>query len=413
MGAPGRTMAPTAGRAAPATLVAAAVAWAAVLASLPAGAQSGEALGVTPARIAIPDAQAGEMYVRSVTLQHQFDSQGTIRVEADGPEAAWVTTDPASPFTMPARTNRVVTVTLSVPDNASPGGHDTTLRFVREAGPPSGGGTAVEVSAGVHLDLTVGGEPVERLTYLSARVEDAEQGDPVRAFVLARNDGNVRATAQALGQVLPFTADSPVLANATGSLALVPGEQGEVPLSFQAALEPGQYRARLTAAGFNETLPFKVSKPGQLAPDGTLRAILHVPRATAGRPVDVALWFENTGNVTIASAVAHVEFRRDGPDGKLLEALDSVPQAVLPGTSVNLTVTWTPPGPGTYTLVGTVGYDGFETLPNENLLNVDPAPAPFPWWFVVLVGAALLAVAGAWAWRRRRDRKARGRPPPR
>lgn len=371
-------------------------------------AQSGEALGVAPDRVAILDAQAGETYVRGVTLQHQFDSQGTIRVEVDGPESAWVTTDPASPFTMPARTNRAIAVTVAIPGNASPGGHNTTLRFVREAQQqPSGTGNAVEVSAGVHLDLTVGGDAVERVTYLDARVEDAAQGDPVHAFVRARNDGNVRSTAQASGQVLPFGADSPILANATGSLVLLPGEEGEVPLAFTAALEPAQYRARLAAQGFNATLPFKVAARGQVAPDGVLRAITHVPRATAGHPLDVALWFQNTGNVSIASAVAHVEVRRGGPDGEVLTRLESDASALEAGGNANLTVTWSPPETGTYTLVGHVTYDGYETLPDVDRLTAAPGGAPFPWWFVILVAIAASAVLASWAWRKRKDRQKR------
>jgi hypothetical protein len=373
-------------------------------------AQSGEALGVAPDRLTIADTQAGETYIRSVALQHQFDSQGTIRVEVDGPESAWVTTDPASPFTMPARTNRAIAVTLAIPGNASPGGHNTTLRFVREAQQqPSGTGNAVEVSAGIHLDLTVGGEPVERIAYLDARVEDAAQGDPVHAFVRARNDGNVRSTAQASGQVLPFEAGAPVLANATGSLVLLPGEEAEVPLVFTAALEPAQYRAFLEAQGFNATLPFKVAPRGQVAPDGVLRAITHAPRAPAGRPLDVALWFQNTGDVAIASAVAHVEVHRGGEGGEVLTRLESAPAGLAAGEHANLTVTWSPPDPGTYTLVGRVTYDGYETLPNTDLLTAIRGGSPFPWWFVILVAVAALAVLVSWAWRKHRDRKRRSR----
>jgi hypothetical protein len=371
-------------------------------------AQSGEALGVAPDRVTVEDAQAGETYVRGVSLQHQYDSEGTIRVQVDGPESAWVTTDPASPFTMPPRTNRAVAVTIAIPGNALPGAHNTTLRFIRGASEqPSGTGAAVEVSAGIHLDLLVGGEPVENLTYLSARVEDAAQGDPVHAFVTARNDGNVRATAQASGQVLPFEADAPVLANATGSIVLLPGEEGEVPVSFAAALEVGQYRANLTAGAFAATLPFKVTPQGHPAPDGTLRAITHIPRATAHQPVALLAWFENSGAVAIDSAAAHVEVHRGGAGGPLLAELDSAPAALQPGQHANLTMTWTPPKEGTYTLVGRVAYDGFTTLPNENLLNVVPAEVPFPWWFVVLVAIALVAVLVAWWWRRRRDHASR------
>jgi hypothetical protein len=389
------------------------LALAAVLAAaLPVPAQPGEALGVAPGRVAVAGAQPGEAYVRTVALQHQFDSAGTIRVEVDGAEAAWVTTDPPSPFTMPARTNRAVTVTVAVPGAAPAGDHNTTLRFVRQSADlPVGSGASVQVSAGIHLAFSVGGEPAERISYGGGRVEDAAPGEPVRAFVRARNEGNVRATAHASGQVLPFADGAPALAAADGSLVLLPGEEGEVPLSFAAALEPGQYRARLVAGGVDTTLPFKVTPAGEAAPDGTLRAIVHVARASAGRPVDIHLWFENTGASGIEAAVARVEVRRGGA---ALATLESGAVALLPGQHANLTVSWTPPAAGTYDLMGRVTYDGYETPANANLLNAGPPEAPVPWWWLLApAGAATAAVGGAWAWRRRHDRKAGAGKPPR
>jgi hypothetical protein len=383
--------------------LAVAVALAVLAGAALAAAQQNQAIGVSPDRVTVADAQPGESYVRTVTFQHQYDSPGTIRVEVDGPEAAWVTTQPASPFTMPARSNRQVEVTIAIPGGAGPGGHNTTLRFVRQAD-PTPGSSSVEVSAGVHLDIAVGGAPQPRIAYLSARVEDAHAGDPVHAFVLAENDGNVRATAQANGTVLPFAADSPTLSDAAGSLVLLPGEQGEVPLTFPAGLAVGQYRARLTAAGFDQTLPFKVAVGA--APDLALRALVHAPRGTARQPVPIDGWVTEQGKADVRAAVLHADVRKGS---QVLATLESDPAAVAKGASANLTVTWTPPGPGTYTILAHATYDGYETMPNTSVLNVDPARAGDWLWLVLLLALLLAVVAILVAWRKRRKDEARAK----
>jgi hypothetical protein len=386
-------------------LAALALALVAVLA--PALAQQPESLGLSPERFEVGTAQAGEEYVRDLHLQNQFDSSSTIEVSMSGAAGAWAVTDPAGPFTMGPRSSRVVTLTVSVPAGTGPGARQGQVTFTTEPkGSPDGSGTSNRFGVGLLMNITVGGDAVVRLAYTGARVEDAEQGQPVRAFVAVRNDGNVRATAEASGEVLPFSGNG-TLANATGSLAVVPGESAEVPVTFAAGLPVGQYRAHLVAAGLDQSLPFKVTAPGIVAPDGELHAIVAPPRTQAGRPVRIDPWFEDTGAGAIGSAVFHGEVRRDG---ELLEVLGSESLAVQPGQSVNLTVYWTPPQAGAYTVSGHVTYDGYQTLEKESILNVTPRNVDSAsWWWLLLVLVLLALAAVAWAWRKGRRDLARRR----
>ena len=380
-----------------------------VLAAAPGGSQGdGEGLGVSPPRIDLADAQAGETYLRTVQVQNPTDTPSGIGIQRSGVVADWTTSDPPGNFTIPAQGVRNVALTIRVPAGAALGSQSGQLTFIADpTEPPSGSGSTFRPAVGLLLNATVGGEAVTRITWISARVEDAVRGDPVHAFVLARNDGNVRATAEAQGEVLPFAADSPLLDEADGSLVLFAGETAEVPVTFDASLDIGQYRARLRAGGLDETLPFKVTAPGLTAPDGELRAIVVPARSPADRPVRMEAWFHNTGNTTIASATFHGEVSHDGD---LLATVESESLVVPPGGSVNLTAYWTPPRAGVYLVSGHVTYDGYQTLQKESVLNVTPAGVADvdSWWWLLLLVLLLAILAVLWAWRKgRRDRQRR------
>ena len=374
------------------------------------GQGGGEGLGVSPPAIGLADAQPGETYLRTVQVQNPSDTPSGIGLQRSGTVAAWTTTDPPGNFTIPAHGVQDVELAITVPSGAALGDHSGQLTFIADPKePPSGTGSTFRPAVGLLLNASVGGEAVERHAWISARVEDAVAGDPVHAFVLVRNEGNVRTTVEAEGEVLPFAADSPMLAVASGSLVVLPGEEAEVPVTFAAGLAVGQYRARLTADGFEATLPFKVTAPGATAPDGDLHAIRGPARAPAQRPVRLDAWFENTGSAPIAAATFHGEVRQD--DG-LLATLDSESLVVPAGGSVNLTVYWTPPGPGTYVVSGHVTYDGYQTLPKETILNITPGEGNVGgdwWWWLLLVLVVLALVAILWAWRKGRKDRARQR----
>lgn len=368
--------------------------------ALVAGQGPGEGLGLSPPRIDLPDAQPGQTYLRTVQVQNPSSTPSGIGIQRSGEVAAWTKTDPAGNFTIPARSVREVALSIAVPSNAALGDHAGQLTFIadpKEA--PDGSGASFRPAVGLLLNFTVGGEAVTRLTWLDGRADDAESGQPVPAFVTVRNDGNVRATAEATADAHRFDGGGPVLSQASGSLEVLPGETAEVPLQFPAGLPVGQYLARLAAkdGAFEAEDEFKVLPPGGQAPDGLLRAIVHVPFGKAGQPVRLDAWFENTGNLTIRSAAFHGEVHRGDA---LLATVESQALVVEAGRHANLTAYWTPTKAGTYVVSGHVTYDGYQSLPTESLLNVkDAAGGAFPWWWILVALLVLAAGFGIWAWR--------------
>lgn len=376
-----------------------------------------QAYGVTPTSHDLADAQAGQTYLRTVQVQNQLDSASTIEVVFQGTAGSWTAADPPSGFTIPARSNQVVELSIHVPSGTGPGQRTGQVTFITEP-KSTGQGSSVRLSAGVALNVTVGGIANPSLLWHSARTPDTDTLSPPVGFANATNTGNVAMIARMAATVTPLDGDE-VLASGLGSRSLDPGESAEVEVSFADRLPAGQYRMRFAAEsppGFQADVPFKVTQPGESPPSGTLRGLLHAAYSPPNAPVRIDGLFENTGQVPIRSAQLKGEVR--DAQGNLLATLESDALAVSPGQALNLTAYWTPPQDGTFHIVGHVVYDGYLTTESSSILNVDAAKAPegpaggialSPWWLLALLALATAVFFGWLLGRRRKDRK--GKPP--
>ena len=364
-----------------------------------AAAQPGEgSLGVSPTRLDVPDARRGETYQRAITLQNQFDAPTDVTLEGFGETGAWTAFSPGASLTLPARGNATVLLNVTVPADAQNGDHEGHVQVATEPkGDPEGSGYGVRYAVSVVLGVTVGGEETRRVTGISLDAPDVERGAPALALLALRNDGNVRATVTARAQAFPLDGGAPA-AQGEARATLVPGETRvvEIPL---AGLALGQYRVRATldAPDAHEAeAHLKVVEPGTLGKSGLLRAILHAPRATEGRPLHVTVLFENTGNATIGGARFVGTVSRLGQDVAVLETPTLV---VRPGERVELGAFHTPDAAGEHVIRGRVLYDGFQTPVSESLFTVEGSATgsrtPLPLW-TALAGLALAA-----AWMRR------------
>ncbi|HEX2065226.1 MAG TPA: hypothetical protein VHI93_00285 [Candidatus Thermoplasmatota archaeon] len=366
----------------------------------PAAAQP-ESIGVSPGRVEVQDAQPGQSYHASVTVQNQYGTPTTFTVERNGTVGGWTATDPVGPFIVPARSAQQVRLAITPPSGTGPGERTGELRFTTQPrGSPDGSGASIASRVAVVLRVAVGGEARPHVTWLGAGADDVREGEALRVRVEARNDGNVRTVARAHASVAAL-AGGPVLAEADGQAEPEPGQVATVVVDVGDRLPAGQYLVRVASAeppGFNATLDVKVIAAGASAADGRLRAILNAPRVPVGEPMAFEGWFENTGKVPIAGARLFATVLRDG---QVVAQLSGGSEAVPAGASVNLTVVWAPAAPGLHTLVGHVEYDGYRTPEVEGRVEV-AAPGGVPGWLLVGGGIALLAGVGAWAWGRRR-----------
>lgn len=361
-----------------------------------------ESIGVTPTGISILDAQPGETYLETITVQNEFDTTTRITLDPVGEVGDWTRTEPTGPFEIPARTHRTIDAYITVPADAFIGPHEGFLRVTAEAKEePNGSGYSIRWSVAVTLDVIVGGDPVVDLGWVGPRADDVEIGTSPKVSVGVVNEGNTQTTARAEAEILPHEGDE-VLAAASASVTTIPGERERIAFPFETPLPEGQYRVRIASrpdAVFEETVPFKVVPPGMLGKDGRIRYLDHAPRADVGEPVKIVALFENTGNTTISRAKLGLEARLDG---SLVEVLGSDGLVAPSGRTTNLTVYFTPDEPGRYRLVGVVNYDGFETPENEGVLTVGGMEASAG-ATTLLVVVLLLAGVGAGAlWLRRR-----------
>jgi hypothetical protein len=359
-------------------------------------AQQGGSLGVSPTRHDVADARRGETYQRAIVLQNQFDEPTEVTASGVGEVGAWLSFSPAAVLRLAPRAEATLLVNVTVPADAENGDHDGQVQVQTEAkGAPEGSGFGVHHAASVLLRVRVGGEESRKIMGVGLAAPDVERGADARALLTLRNDGNVRATVMARAQAFELGTGRAV-AEATAQALLVPGETRAVELVF-AGLPLGQYRVRATLDApdsFEAEAELKVVERGTLGKSGLLRAILHAPRAQAGRPVEVTIRFENTGNVTIGDARFLGSVAQGDETRGVLETQSLV---VRPGETVDFTAFFTPEGAGEHVLKGRVVYDGFQTPLSESLLTVEGAATgsrtPLP---PLLVVAALGLAASAW-----------------
>ncbi|MFO1532341.1 MAG: hypothetical protein ABR562_01365 [Thermoplasmatota archaeon] len=369
-------------------------------------------VGVTPIAMAVADAQPGQSYVRSVTVQNPCPYGRDIAIAAEGEAGPWMSTSPSGSFHLGPADQRSVQVTIQVPALAGPGGREALLRFTGAATQDESGNSQVAVAAAVPLNVTVGGTAVVRLGWTEADASDVESLNPPVGHANATNTGNVAATARMAATVTALDGTA-VLARGNGSLTLKAGDSGRFTVYFTDKLPVGQYVMHFQSTvpqGFAADRPFKVTVPGEHPPSGTLLAIQHAPYGTAGLPLRIDGTFRNDGNVAIRAAQLKAEVKQGG---ELLAALESPVLAVPVGATVNLTAYWTPPAAGTYDLAGHVVYDGYVTPDSTSPVNAKAAAGlGFPWWILLVAG--LVVVGGLAAWLlagRRRDGPKPGRRP--
>lgn len=379
-------------------------------------AQAQESLGVTPPEHEVEDAQRGQAYERRVTIQNQFDSPTLVTLEPLGEVGNWTSTEPASGFEIPPRSDASLRLAIRVPGDAANGLHTGFLRIVAEPkAQPSGSGFALRYAVAVVLNVTVGGEAVVRLRWVAVEAANVEVGSAPDVVVRVANEGNVRTAARGEAEVLDASGRplaTPLVA--TFAEEVIPGETRGIRVPFERGLPLGSYVARVRAVApeaFVGEDPFTVCAPGCVGKEGILRFLEHEPRAEAGLPVKVTAVFENVGTVPIGRAKFTGEVYLEDT---LVAVLTSDELVVPVGARANLSSFFTPTQPGTHRIVGKVTYDGFETPPNESILAVSGGAGlgglgfALPPWapYAGLALAALLLVALG-----RRRRRRRGREP--
>ncbi|MEA3203718.1 MAG: hypothetical protein QOI63_1397 [Thermoplasmata archaeon] len=375
------------------------------LPSGPVAAQGCDSLGVSPVTVQVPDAQPAQSYQRTLSVQNPCTYGRTVTVQFEGAAGGWATSNPGSGFALPPQSTQNVRLTLAVPAGTGPGERQGLVRFVAEAtDAPGGSGASVRVAVAVPLNVTVGGDPIVALAWMGARTNDTDTQTPPVGVAELRNEGNVRSAGTMAATVSAF-GDNATIFSAMGTGSADPGASAEVQVAFHDTLPVGQYTMHFSSQeppGFRAAVDFNVAPPGLHPPHGTLLALLHAAYAATGDVARIDGRFSNDGSVRIQSAVLKAEVRQGD---RLLAALQSDALAVPPGTQVNLTVYWTPPAAGSYTVVGHVVYDGYLSHTTESILNVAGSPVlagGFPWWLWLALAAAIGVIVGGYAWWHRR-----------
>lgn len=166
---------------------------------------------------------------------------------------SWVS--PITPITLGAQQNQTVNFTISIPENAEPGGHYGVVRF--SGLEPSAGDQNVSLTAsvGVLILARVQGDVVEQLsvkemfTAKSGKSTSMFSMGPVEIVSRIQNSGNVHV--QPVGNIVvtdSFGKTVATLPVGSNSQNVLPGSIRRYETSFDKSWLFGRYTAKLSAA---------------------------------------------------------------------------------------------------------------------------------------------------------------------
>lgn len=373
---------------------------------VPVAGQNGiDAFGVSPGSVTIPDAVAGETYLRNVELQNNLDSETQVQIDKTGTVGQWTSLQVPDQVTVPAYSHLAVPLEIQVPTGTPDGTYSGQLHLTALAAPmEDGSGFAIQHSVAVPITVHVGTDHIVSIQYLLIEAQDIELGDTPRVQVEIVNAGNVRTTAVTHSAILRAQDDEEV-ARGVNTTTLDPGEQKTLQMEYDDATPPlGTYKATAgpTTDPRHLQADFKVVPPGTLGKDLLVRELLHPPRVAAGETVRIEAPVVNTGQASIGQARLIGEVYHND---RLVGTFESPTRNLAMGEELRLVAYYTPEQTGRHILEATVVYDGFETPPVQSLMNVETAGGYNLWLILaplvsfVLFVLVFILLSG----RRRRD----------
>jgi len=151
------------------------------------------AFGVSPPFVNADHLVPGSKFSETIYLvqdQPNQDLNIQTNVQLPDPLKSWVSIDRGFNFVIPQGTNQyAVTVTISVPQNASLGVYHGTISF--DTAPSSAGQVTIALGAQVSVNVTVGRGVFEKYSVQQITFQDIGEGENPLVNVKFENDGNV------------------------------------------------------------------------------------------------------------------------------------------------------------------------------------------------------------------------------
>lgn len=388
---------------------------------LPAAAQDGSGVGVTPATTEMDDPPLLRGGSKVATLQFQQHDHDLAYVEVrvqppppgdHGDASTWITLrpadgqDPAQDLQVERTSDYPVQVDVQVPETAANGAYAARVNFRLKQACDADGGACVGVqsatSAMIHMDVRDEGEVKRILVPGSARVHHMETGKPFQFTVPLENAGNVDANPHIKLEILDKHQEEILAERWLRDTVLRPGERLETSFIVDdLELQEDQYWARVFVYLDDEQMhesdlrTFDVVPTGTLAQTAELRTIRiddDITTAEVGDLVRLVAVVENTGSVPVQAAFKGSVL----VDDKLVDTLESSLVEIPIGETQGLEMFYRLDRPGQHVFEGSAHYGAKLTEERTLLLRVmDAGGFTVPAWGWVALGAVVpLALVG-------------------
>jgi hypothetical protein len=415
--------------------------------SVPADAQSGTGVGVSPATLEMDDPPLLRGGGKVATLQfqqHDHDlAHVLLSVQSPNPgdhgdASSWITLDPPQgEIEVPRTDDFPVQIEVAVPETAANGLYAARVNFRLTQACEADGGACVGVQAAttatVWIDVQDVGE-VKRILVDNPRVRSMEIGSAFQFEVPLENTGNVDANPHIRLRVYSqhdYDKDDaePLTERWLRDTILRPGERGDYTFIVRDLdLGLGQYWAKIDVYLDDERIHEGTFRTFDIVPVGTLAQIAElrtiridgdITNARVGDLIRLEAIVENTGEVPVTAS-----FRGNVlVDGRIVDTFETSPLEIPIGATQGIELVYRVEHAGSHVFEGRIHYGNKITDQRTLLLAVDSTGLNVPGWaWFGLAALAPLALVGMFLLGRRgaaknqrppaSARSKRGRAPP-
>lgn len=331
------------------------------------------AIGVSPARIIIENAQKGSLIQKEVLIS-DVESGATVDITLE--DNAKDLLDIQKTHTFPKDDNSLtIPFVIKIPDDLPNGLHQTKIRISTSSEKRDSLGPSISAESGVYVNLflNITGEQIIDYKITQMLLHKVQESQPIPIEIFITNNGNIIALPKRVTIDIIDARTSAFVSSSESvpKIGVAPYTKGSIPMIFDLALGVGSYFATITVYDEKEQiyqtkLSLTVLNKDSLHEYGILQNLLFKPKILLGDTQIISAQFKNTGSKTTSAYMQVNIYKQD----KLLTTLTTNEHIIHPNNAHEFSVEYTPEEEGFYLANAKIYYSNTSTIEHKNVFKV-------------------------------------------
>jgi hypothetical protein len=289
--------------------------------------------------------------------------------------------------TLSAGESKEITIKAMPPMDVSNGEYTSFITAYLEPAEP-GSELSLNIAAAIKTKLIISGKQKIGLSVDGITADSAEQGLPIILSAELSNTGNVRLSPSAEITIKKNTRTIKKVSSALPEL--LPGSTSKAMINLSSqGLEPSNYTASARILIGSKKMA-EQSLDITIYPYGTFTRVGEFLELSLGKTPELGMTakhiarFRSTGSIPLRAKLKSELYLGNS----LVQVVESDEMLVMPGETAELAAYFTPPKPGSYTLISKIAFEGKES--EQKTLSFSVSPTSSVSFNGILISAAIV-----------------------